>query len=232
MQSTHFVPDELEQRKGLREAVTLPGHFDFGAEVLGLQERQRLLNEVEDEPREGLRTWRHLLGHLGRRRWVLAVWTAEAVLIVSLIATSGLELWHYCPLEVGPLLACRHCFGGVLAAWELGLAFVWALHLYLSVLLVGAGFTFTPRWPHHFEKNRGVPNSAVQLLLFLSALLLVMMITGCALIFASRSCLGGTDFPHVRAATTRPLRSHLMQNMATVTVVLGTPLLLLGRLAL
>mmetsp|Transcript_19638 Transcript_19638/g.54987 ORF Transcript_19638/g.54987 Transcript_19638/m.54987 type:complete len:190 (-) Transcript_19638:41-610(-) len=149
MQCTHFVPDELERQKGLREPVTLQGHTDFAAEVLGLQERQRLLHEVEGEAREGLAFWRGLLSHLGRKRWVLGVWAAEAVLVVVLISASSNEIWNDCPMEVGPLLACRHCFGGVLAAWEL------AFHLQLSVLLVSRGFSCCPHRAEQREKNRG-----------------------------------------------------------------------------
>mmetsp|Transcript_105724 Transcript_105724/g.268646 ORF Transcript_105724/g.268646 Transcript_105724/m.268646 type:complete len:232 (+) Transcript_105724:188-883(+) len=231
MQCTHFVPDELERQKGLREPVTLQGHTDFAAEVLGLQERQRLLHHVEGEAREGLAFWRGLLSHLGRRRWVLGVWAAEAVLVVALISASADEIWNDCPMEVGPLLACRHCFGGVLAAWELVLGVLWAFHLQLSVLLVSRGFSFCARRAGQPEKNTGVPQAASQLFVGLSGALALTLVTGCVLLAASRGCLGGHDFEE-RSPLARPPRSALMQYTATATVIVGPLLLCAGRLSL
>mmetsp|Transcript_1439 Transcript_1439/g.3423 ORF Transcript_1439/g.3423 Transcript_1439/m.3423 type:complete len:231 (+) Transcript_1439:158-850(+) len=227
MQQTHFVGDELERERGLREPVTLQHHTDFATQVLGLGEREQLVHEVEEEARGGLLLWRGLLHHLGRRRWVLLVWAAEAVWLSGFALACCIELWNFCPFEDGPLLACSHCFGGVLSSWGLALASVWAFHLQLSVLLASRGFSFTVRFGA--AANKGVPQAARSLLLVLSAALVCLLVLGCVLLAASGSCnrrMPWQGFAHVAPA--RP-KAPLVLLLTGATLLAAPALLGLGR---
>mmetsp|Transcript_101370 Transcript_101370/g.292126 ORF Transcript_101370/g.292126 Transcript_101370/m.292126 type:complete len:247 (-) Transcript_101370:35-775(-) len=243
MQATHFVPDEIVRQHGLRESAALSSHTNFAHEVVGSQPPlppfvPELL-ACADEVRDVLRNVLHATS--GRhRRWVLAVWGVEFLWILGLTLAAAFELWHFCPLEEGPLLACQHCFGGALAFWSLAIAATWSWHLQVSVLLASRNFVFLPRRKESVV--RGAPLPAIRTFVGLSVALLIGFAIGVVLLFrALTECSGpapmssrggrlaGEAVAAALAAGAPAPRSELMAQASLATVLAMPALIGLGR---
>mmetsp|Transcript_26707 Transcript_26707/g.75780 ORF Transcript_26707/g.75780 Transcript_26707/m.75780 type:complete len:232 (-) Transcript_26707:64-759(-) len=231
MQATHNVPDEVMEQHGLREPATLIAHETFADNVLGYADRpvMSIMPDALGQAREALHWWRALMTQFsGRRsRWTLVGFFLEALSIAGLAAVSCYELFCYCPLEVGPLLSCRHCFGGELAVWGIFVATAWCLHLQLSILMVSRGFCFCPK--HTYQIIPGVPAGAVRMFVYLSVALVIGLVAGVLLLLGSISqCRAAPEglLPGYRA------RSEPMTAAAGCTVVVAPLLLFFGRVLL
>lgn len=219
MQSTHFVPDEVIGRHGLRVPAELGADNKFAADVLG--ERRRLM-----EGTSTLSLWQALLYHLRGRQWVAGIWCLEAAWLVYLSILGGAEMWGDCPMEFG-LPNCRYCHSGRLLAWNAGLVVLWMLHLYLSVLLAAQGMKLEPRPLSLYEHMRqGISKDALQLFLVLSGLLLAWFVAGAVLLLQSQQCTalqGGQAYEHPYG------RSGPLWWATLGSVALGPVALCLGR---
>mmetsp|Transcript_102242 Transcript_102242/g.329664 ORF Transcript_102242/g.329664 Transcript_102242/m.329664 type:complete len:224 (+) Transcript_102242:142-813(+) len=220
MQATRYVADEVEKERGLREPVTLQYHNDFAEDVL-LGERQRLVREALEE---GKSVWHGILAHTKGCRWVLGIWALEILWLLFVIMANSMEMWGSCPFEMGLAPVCQYCFSRSFLVWSSVLVILWAFHLFLSVLLASRGFSFRFRAMSLLDSEiAGVPRSASQLFLLLSALLVAWLVVGIVLLVLSDSCLRGRTHHSVHG------RSGLMFASSVASVVLLPLFLGLGR---
>lgn len=220
MQSTYYVPDEIEQQRGLREANTLQAHSDFAEEALS--ERTRLVQTVKRQP-----VWHDLLAQAERQTWRWAVWSVEVMLMLFVVMAFSMEMWGSCPFEMGLEPVCQYCYSKTFLVWNLGLVVLWFFNLYMFLLLVSRGFVlrFTDLGSAFSENTaKGVPEGAVSTYLYLTVATLAWVVGGCFVLILSGSCDSQQGSQNER--------SELMFATTLLNVIAVPILLLLGRLDL
>jgi len=222
MQTSRYVPDENEGRKGERQASNLEDDYHFAEEVIG--ERRRIIATAEEKALgvvDGVR-----MNTKGDRWILLVIWAIELLWIMFVVIAVLVELWGSCPIITGLPPTCRYCYSGSFLIWNTVNVVIWIYHLYLSVLLVSRGFVFrltAPGLVYVENEAKGVPKDAIFAFLILSLLLFIWLIIGVFILMSSSSCSHGF---HIFAFHNR---SDLMLWTTSLSVILVPILIVLGR---
>lgn len=223
MQSTHYVPDEIEHKHGHREPCTLQAHNEFAEEVLG--EKKRLTQPQAIY--KGHTVLHDLLAFTSDRQWIYVVWGLEFLWLLFVVAVCSMEAWGACAFEMGITAVCQYCYSGVFLFWNAVMVAFWSLHLFLFVLLVSRGFFFKVRFlglATSQNTAKGIPVNAIYLFWSLTAAIFLWLVAGVIVLVLSNSCLyGGPN------SLSRPGRSVLMFWTTMFTLVLALPFLFFGR---
>jgi len=224
MQATHYVPDEIERRHGIRDTCTLKSHHDFAAEVLGEKQTLSQTQMVQ----QGANMFHDLLVFTSDRPWIFFVWSIEIFWMIFIATACTMEMWGACSFELGATSYCTYCYSGQLLTFLGVLAVLWIFNLYTYVLLLSRGFQMQLRFLGlTVQKNaeKGIPRMACYLFMFLSTLMFVWLIGGVITLIMSNSCLRSGLGPE-RA---QPGRSQLMFWTCVATLVLTPLLCFMGR---
>lgn len=221
MQSSFYVPDEIEARHGMREPCTLDDHHEFAKEVLG--EKEPILPKAI---RESNSIWHGLLEHTAEFPAIYIVWGLELFWLLFIVMATSMEMWGSCPFEMGLAPVCQYCYSTVFLVWDVVLVVAWFFNLYLFVLLTSRGFQARfMALGRVTSENRplGIPVNAMHLFSWLCFLLVVWLIVGVIILVKSNECVTG---PKIYA---NRYRSTLMTTTTLLSAIFVPVLLLLGR---
>jgi len=223
MQATHYIPDEIERKHGLREASTLKGDQDFAAEVLG---EKSYLSQPQ-AMQQGHTIFHDLLVFTSDRQWIFLVWALEIFWLLFVITACTMEMWGACAFELGASSYCTYCYSSQFLTFLGVLAALWMFNLYSYVLLLSRGFQLKLRFlglTVQNNKNKGIPGNACYLFMYLSTAMLVWLLYGIVMMILSHSCLrSGMIYGN------RPGRSSLLFWTCAASLILTPLLFFMGR---
>jgi len=188
MQATHYVPDEIERKKGHREECTLKAHTAFAEEVLG-EKRQLSQPQVFQQ---GHTMFHDLLVFTSDRPWIFLVWSIEIFWLLFIVTSCTMEMWGACAFELGTASYCTYCYSSQFLTFLWGLVLLWSFNLYMYILLMSRGFQLKLRYlglTVQKNKDKGIPANAVYLFLFLSTLMFLWLVMGLISLICSHECL-------------------------------------------
>lgn len=221
MQASHYVPDEIEGRHGLRASCSLPADHAFAEEVLG--EKKKLVPKAMEK---GQTIWHDINSYTKDRQWIIAIWGIESLWLIFVTLMIAMEMWGSCPFEMGFTPVCKYCYSTTFLVWNGGLLALWFMNLYLYVLLISRGFSFKLRSLGHtvgVNKAKGIPVNAIYMFIYLTIALFAWLAVGIVVIVMSNQCLrDGRIFGHSG-------RSILMFTTTFIGLVACPVLMFLGR---